>query len=395
MPPKRNTTTTPMIDAQIKALIAQGVVDALAERDADRSRNGDDRHDLGSNKRRRMLVAPECTYSDFLKCQPLISRELALLFGRMLPDESDKGVTCYKCRVQGHYKKDCPKLRNKNRGNQDRNGNDVVRAYDVGTAGTNPNSNVVTSMFLLNNRYALILFDTGTDRSFVTTTFSFLINIIPATLDHGYDVELDDGDKQEAAFQTLKDKLSSVPILALPQGAENFIVYCDSSHKGLGSILMQNEKIWRHYLYGTKCTVFTDHKSLQHILDQKELNMRQRYWLKLLSDYDCEIRYHPGKVNVVTDAFSRKERIKPLRVRALVMTIGLDLPRTLIMHESHNSKYSIHPGSDKMYQDMKKLYWWPNMKADIATYVSKCLMCLKVKAEHQKPSSLLVQPEIL
>nr|GFC69805.1 hypothetical protein [Tanacetum cinerariifolium] len=103
-----------------------------------------------------------------------------------------QGVTCYKCRVQGHYKKDCPKLRNKNRGNQDRNGNDVVRAYDVGTAGTNPNSNVVTSMFLLNNRYALILFDTGTDRSFVTTTFSSLINIIPATLDHGYDVELDD-----------------------------------------------------------------------------------------------------------------------------------------------------------------------------------------------------------
>ncbi|GKF44203.1 putative reverse transcriptase domain-containing protein, partial [Tanacetum coccineum] len=127
------------------------------------------------------------------------------------------------------------------------------------------------------------------------------------------------GDKQEAAFQTLKNKLCSPPILALPQGAENFIVYCDASHKGLGAVLMQNEKviayasrklkiheknytthdlelgvvvfalnIWRHYLYGTKCTVFTDHKSLQHILDQKELNMRQRRWLELLSDYDCE-----------------------------------------------------------------------------------------------------------
>ncbi|GJZ10410.1 putative reverse transcriptase domain-containing protein [Tanacetum coccineum] len=209
-------------------------------------------------------------------------------------------------------------------------------------------------------------------------------------------------------------------------------------------------KIWRHYLYGTKCTVFTDHKSLQHILDQKELNMRQRRWLELLSDYDCEIRYHPGKANVVADALSRKERIKPLRVRALVMTIGLetiglDLPkqilnaqteaqkpenlknedvggmirkdipkeklepradgtlclngrswlpcygdlRTVIMHESHKSKYSIHPGSDKMCQDMKKLYWWPNMKADIATYVSKCLTCARVKAEHQRPSGLL------
>nr|GEY45444.1 putative reverse transcriptase domain-containing protein [Tanacetum cinerariifolium] len=215
-------------------------------------------------------------------------------------------------------------------------------------------------------------------------------------------------------------------------------------------------KIWRHYLYGTKCTVFTDHKSLQYILDQKELNMRQCRWLELLSDYDCEIRYHPGKANVIADALSRKEREPPLRVRALVMTIGLDLPRqilnaqtearksenikeedvggmlvensrdpenvrkeklepradgtlclngrswlpcygdlrTVIMHESHKSKYSIHPGSDKMYQDMKKLYWWPNMKADIATYVSKCLTCAKVKAEHQKPSGLLVQPEI-
>ncbi|GJV79212.1 putative reverse transcriptase domain-containing protein [Tanacetum coccineum] len=294
-------------------------------------------------------------------------------------------------------------------------------------------------------------------------------------------VKFDWGDKQEAAFQTLKDKLCSAPILALPQGAKNFIVYCDASHKGLGVVLMQNEKviayasrqlkiheknytthdlelgavvfalkIWRHYLYRTKCTVFTDHKSLQHILDQKELNMRQRRWLELLSDYDFEIRYHPRKANVVADALSHKERIKPLRVRALVMTIGSDLPRqileaqieemkpenikakdvggmirkdlpkekleprvdgtlclnnrswlscygdlrTLIMHESHKSKYSVHPGFDKIYQDMKKLYWWPNMKADIATYVSKRLTCLKVKAGHQKPSGLLVQHEI-
>nr|GFC02106.1 putative reverse transcriptase domain-containing protein [Tanacetum cinerariifolium] len=178
--------------------------------------------------------------------------------------------------------------------------------------------------------------------------------------------------------------------------------------------------MWRHYLYGTKCVVFTDHKSLQHILDQKELNMGQRRWLELLSDYDCEIRYHLGKANVVADALTRKERSKPLRVRSLVMTIGLNLPkqilnaqsearkeenfinedlhgminklepradgtlclnnwswipcigdlRAMIMHESHKSKYSIHPGSDKMYQDLKRLYWWPNMKAKIATYVS-------------------------
>ncbi|GKD17189.1 putative reverse transcriptase domain-containing protein, partial [Tanacetum coccineum] len=86
---------------------------------------------------------------------------------------------------------------------------------------------------------------------------------------------------------------------------------------------------YRRFIEGfsTKCMVFTDHKSLQHILNQKELNMRQRRWLELLSDYDCEIRYHPIKANVVADALSRKERSKPLRVQALVMTIGLDLPK--------------------------------------------------------------------
>ncbi|GJQ99091.1 putative reverse transcriptase domain-containing protein [Tanacetum coccineum] len=700
--------------------------------------------------------------------------------------------TCYECGVQGHFKRDCPKLKNRNRGNQGGNDNAPAKVYVVGNAGTNPDSNVITSTFLLNDRYASILFDTGADRSFVSTTFSSLIDITPTTLDHYYDVKLanekiigintiirgctlnfldhpfninlmavelgsfdvivgmdwlakyhaiidctekivripwgneilivhgdgssrgnethlniisctkthkyflkghhvflahvttkeienkseekrfedvpivqdfpkvfpedlselseqlqelsdkgfirpssspwgapvlfvkkkdgsfrmcidywelnkltvknryplpriDDlfdqlqgsnvyskidlwlcyhqlkvreedipkaafrtryghyefqvmpfgltnapadkkeneehlkailellkkeelyakfskclsgyyrrfiegfskiakpmtkltqkkvafewGDKQEADFQTLMNKLCSAPILALPQGSENFIVYCDASHKGLGVVLMQNEKviayasrqlkiheknytthdlelgtvvfalkIWRHYLYGTKCTMFTDHKSLQHILNQKELKMRQRRWLELLSDYDCEIRYHLGKANVIPDALSRKERIRPLRVRALVMTIGLDLPkqilnaqteaqkpenlknkdvggmikkdipkekleprtdgtlclngrswlpcygdlRTVIMHESYKLKYSIYPGSDKMYLDMKKLYWWSNMKADIATYVSKCLTCARVKAEHQRPS-LLVQPEI-
>ncbi|GKD61112.1 putative reverse transcriptase domain-containing protein [Tanacetum coccineum] len=128
------------------------------------------------------------------------------------------------------------------------------------------------------------------------------------------------GKKEEEAFQLLKNKLCSAPILALPEGSEDFVVYCDASHKELGVVLMQREN----------CTVFTDHKSLQQILDQKELNLRQRSWLETLSDYDCEIRYHPGKANVVVDALSRKEREKPLRVRALGMTITSPLPSKIL-----------------------------------------------------------------
>nr|GEY16640.1 putative reverse transcriptase domain-containing protein [Tanacetum cinerariifolium] len=116
------------------------------------------------------------------------------------------------------------------------------------------------------------------------------------------------GENQESAFQLLKQKRCEALILALPEGNDDFVIYYDASHQGAIVFAL---KIWRHYLYGTKCTVFTDHKSLQHILDKKELNMRQRRWLELLADYD-KIRYHPGKANVVADALSQKERIKPL-----------------------------------------------------------------------------------
>ncbi|GKC75166.1 putative reverse transcriptase domain-containing protein, partial [Tanacetum coccineum] len=255
-------------------------------------------------------------------------------------------------------------------------------------------------------------------------------------------VKFDWGDKEEAAFQTLNQKLCSAPILALPEGSENFMVYCDASHKGLGAVLMQKKRViayasrqlkiykknytthdlelgavvfalktWRHYLDDTKCVVFTNHKSLQHILDQKELNMRQHKWLDLLSDYDCDIRYHPGKANVAQNEARKEENygtedlggiIKKLESRVdgtLCLNGRSWIPcrgslRELIMHESHKSKYSIYPGLDKMYQDLKKLYWWPNMKAEISTYVSKYLTCAKVNAEYQKPSSLLVQPVI-
>ncbi|GJW90327.1 putative reverse transcriptase domain-containing protein, partial [Tanacetum coccineum] len=211
----------------------------------------------------------------------------------------------------------------------------------------------------------------------------------PMTKPTQKNLKFDWSEKAEATFQVLKQKLCSAPILSLPKGSENFMVYCDASHKGLGVVLMQREKCLLSkcgdIIYtGTKCVMFIDHKSLQHILDQKELNMRQRRLLELLSDYDCEIHYHPGKANVVEarreenygteDLGGMIRNLEPrtngmlcLRNRSWIPCFG-NL-RTLIMHESHNSKYSIHPGSDKMYQDLKKPYCWPNMKAEIATYV--------------------------
>ncbi|GKE06417.1 putative reverse transcriptase domain-containing protein, partial [Tanacetum coccineum] len=496
-------------------------------------------------------------------------------------------------------------MKNNKRGNQGGNDNASTKVYVVGRVGTNPDSNVVTGTFLLNNRYASVLFDTGSDRSFVTTAFSSQIDITPSTLDHYYDVELADrriiglntilrgctlnflnhlfnidlmavklgsldiiihmdwlakyqaiivcaekiiriswgsktlivrGDgsdqgnetrlniisrledksekkrledvpivqdflevfpedllglhptrqvefqinlipgaapvarapyrlapsemkeliddlfdqlqgysvcskidlrsgyhqlrvreedipkmafrtryghyefqvmpfgltnapankkeheeylkailellkkeelyakfskcefwlpKQEAAFQLIKQKLCSAPILALPEGSEDFIVYCNASIKGLGAVLMQREKTEAQKLENTKNEdvvgmVIENSKDLEKLRTEKlephadgTLCLNGRSWLPCYGDL-----------------------------------------RTVIMHESHKSKYSIHSGSDKTYQDMKKLYWWPNMKADIATYVSKCLTCAKFKAEYQRPSGLLVQPEI-
>ncbi|GJV78875.1 putative reverse transcriptase domain-containing protein [Tanacetum coccineum] len=222
-----------------------------------------------------------------------------------------------------------------------------------------------------------------------------------------------EAEEQELAFQTLKDKLCNAPVLAFPDGPKDFVVHCDASGLGLDCVLRQRGKvivyasrqlkihkknytthdlelgvvvfalkIWRHCLYGTKSVIYTDHKSLQHIFSRKELNMRQHRWIELFSDYDYEIRYHPDKANVVADALSRRERVKPKRGEV----------RMLIMDEAHKSKYSVHPGADKMYYDLKDMYWWPGIKKDITMYVSKCLTCLKVKAEHQRPSGLLQQP---
>ncbi|GJU28882.1 putative reverse transcriptase domain-containing protein [Tanacetum coccineum] len=246
------------------------------------------------------------------------------------------------------------------------------------------------------------------------------------------------GENQESAFQLLKQKLCEAPILALPEGNNDFIIYCDASFQGLGAVLMQREKviayasrqlkpheenytthdlelgavvftfkIWRHYLYGTKCSMFTDHKSLQHILDQKELNMRQRRWLELLADYDCEIHYHPKKANVIADALSWKERIKPLRVRSLVMTLHPKLPSQILEAQikaikKENIEAENLRGMDKAFEVrpdgtrcIKNRSWLPFFGGlrNLIMHESHKLK-YSIHPECQKPSGLLIQPEI-
>ncbi|GKE36301.1 putative reverse transcriptase domain-containing protein, partial [Tanacetum coccineum] len=242
-------------------------------------------------------------------------------------------------------------------------------------------------------------------------------------------VKFDKGNKQEAAFQLLKQKLCSAPILALPEGSENFVVYYNASRKGLGTVLMQREKIiayvscqlkvheknytthdielgtvvfalkmWRHYLKskrggrclepkGTEQATMSSSFGFDDWFESSSVNFKRSVEARKKENYETK-----DLGGMIKDLEPRADGMLCLRNRSWIPYFG-DL-RELILHESHKSKYSIHPGSVKMYPDLKKLYWWPNMKAEISTYVSKCLTYAKVNAECQKPSGLLVQPVI-
>ncbi|GAU37258.1 hypothetical protein TSUD_319120 [Trifolium subterraneum] len=270
----------------------------------------------------------------------------------------------------------------------------------------------------------------------------------------------------ENSFNLLK-KLTSAPVLVIPDPDKKYVVYCDASNKGLGCVPMQEAiifalKIWRHHLYGVQFALYSDHKSLRYLFDQKELNMRQRRWMEYLKDFDFEFSYHPGKANVVAGALSRKalyaseilmhqcglyERFRDMNLNVTYRRDGVKLNRMeltcdlrptigraqafdmdlqkrigksdftmaddgviqfgsricvpddaelkrLILEEAQKSGFSIHPGSTKMYHDLKKNYWWPNMKAEIAEFVSRCIVCQQVKIEHQKSAGPLQPLEI-
>ena len=298
----------------------------------------------------------------------------------------------------------------------------------------------------------------------------------------------------EQAFQQLKTRLTTAPVLVIPTRELGYAVYCDASHDGLGCVLMQEGKVvayasrqlkpheknypthdlelaavvfalksWRHYLYGEKFEVFSDHKSLKYIFTQRDLNLRQRRWMEYLEDYDFELLYHPGKANVVADALSRKPRstaaslaihewkmleqlgefdLEVCRSAAHATLFTLVAQPTLlsrvleaqqsdeeavsfrtrvtsdeamdgwtfspdsglryrsrpfvplalrddVLSDFHHSRLAVHPGGTKMYHDLRRQYWWKGMKRAVADFVSTCLTCQQVKAEHQRPAGLL------
>nr|GFA17645.1 hypothetical protein [Tanacetum cinerariifolium] len=480
------------------------------------------RHTLQNTQKqgntRAMVTAP--TYGKLPLCERCFTRHV----GQCM-------IKCHKCgNVRHKARNRCPK-----KVKQEEVGEARGRAYAIKDAEPQ-GPNMVTGTFLLNNRYAFVLFDSGSDRSFMDTRFSAMLDIDPIKIGASYEVELADGrlgtfdiivgmdwlvkhdvvivcgekvvripygnkmfivesdkgvsrlkviscikarntgaapvacasyrlasskmkelsdeeepekhlkiilellkkerfgvhidpvkikaikswaapttptekyewgkeEEEEETFQTLKQKLYSVPILALPKGAEDFMVYCDASLKSYGAVLIEREKV---IAYASRQLKVNEENYTTHDLESGGVVFALRLWIHYLYGTKC---VHPGEANVVADALCRKERIKPLCVRALMMTIHNNLSKRIRDAQEGEMKkkyvrkenlgrlikpiFEFPPdGTYKMYQDLKPLYWWPNMKADIAMYVSKYLMFANVKAKHQKPSRLLQQPEI-
>nr|GEX34176.1 putative reverse transcriptase domain-containing protein [Tanacetum cinerariifolium] len=547
-----NTTTTTITDAQLKALIEQFVNAALAARDVDKNTNDDDNH--VSRTGELALLCVRMFPEKFDKIERYVSG---------LPDKIYRSVVASKPKTMQEVIEMDTKLMDKKictfaerqtetKRKQGGNATALAKVYAVGRAGTNPDSNVVTGTFLLNNRYAFILFDTGFDRSFVSTAFSSQVAITPTTLDHYYNVEL--ADRRIIRLNTIlrgctlnflnhpfnidlmpielgsfdaiigMDWLAryhvvivcAEKIVRIPWGNEILIVHGDRSDRGnetrlniispikgairkrlymtqfltLGSsglvfqkegcIILNVHRLPRteqasdipktafktrygHYefqimpfgltnasavfmdlmnhvckpyldkfvivfiddilIYSKNKKEYEEHlTAILELLKKEELYAKFskcKFWIPNASPKTpIEIHQSLGLAGyyrsedfvVYCDAshkglgvvLMQKEKIeaqKPENIKNEDVGGMSWFPcygdlRTVIMHDSQKSKYSIHPGSDKMYQDMKKLYWWPNIKANITTYVCKCLTCAKVKADYQRPSRLLVQPDI-
>ncbi|KAK1686267.1 hypothetical protein QYE76_047115, partial [Lolium multiflorum] len=328
-------------------------------------------------------------------------------------------ITCYECGVVGHYSNECLKRLAKNAANTAAPAQQQRRVSTGKKFAPNNPNNRNGRLFHINAEEAqeapdVVLGGIAVDPAKIKTVtewqapttqtevraflglagyyrrfvegFSSIAR--PMTQLLKKDKKFEWTDKCEESFQQLKRRLTTAPILIMPDITKPFDVYCDASKIGLGCVLMQEAEVHFH---------------------QKELNMRQRRWIELIKDYDMEIHYHPGKANVIKEAQKGNASIDGIKSQIVAgkapgFTVDeagilwykgrLCVPanselKQVILKEAHDTLYSIHPGGTKMYQDLKEQFWWHGMKREIGSYIAKCDICQRVKAEHQRPAGLL------